>query len=190
MADTVGAAASVLGTGVAVGEAIAGLSPTHRQCSIEIINACKEYSLTNPRMHLFSGQCAIPQSPFVASGTSDVSMFVKTPNTACGSVGVITYDLQNNKTQLSKRKMAVLFSVPYDFNLFSNIYAVGIYDVSRECDRALYDEMISGSNASFVKKKAAESGSLIYQGAAFTIMATMSDAYQPVLKLRLVQKNK
>ncbi|XP_029998139.1 bryoporin-like [Sphaeramia orbicularis] len=182
------AAAAALGAVVTTGEAIAAASPTHRQCNVDITNACKDYSLSNPRMHLYSGHCAIPQSPFIDSGTSDVAVFVKTPHTARGSVGVITYDLQDNQTQLSTRKMAVMFSVPYDFNIYSNEYAVGIFDHSRECDKTLYNEMISGSGASFRGKKAKEPGSLIYEGGTFTIMATMSDAYQPVIKLRISQK--
>ncbi|XP_029996031.1 bryoporin-like [Sphaeramia orbicularis] len=187
MAKAAGAAAAALGAVVAAGEAIAGASPTHRQCNVEITNVCKDYSLSNPRMYLDSGHCAIPQSPFIDSGTSDVAVFVKTPNTACGSVGVITYDLQDNKTQQSTKKMAVMFSVPYDFNFYSNVYAVGIFDHSRECDKTLYNEMISGSG-SFARKKAKEPGSLIYEGGTFTIMATMSDTYQPVIKLRISQK--
>uniref|UniRef100_A0A672ZY35 Uncharacterized protein n=1 Tax=Sphaeramia orbicularis TaxID=375764 RepID=A0A672ZY35_9TELE len=187
MAEAAEAAASGLGAAIAASVAIAAAAPTHRQCNVQIINACKKYSLCNPRMHLYSGQCVIPQSPFIDSGTSDVAVFVKTPHTARGSVGVITYDLQNNQTQLSTRKMAIMFSVPYDFVIYSNVYAVGMFDKSRECNKALYDEMMDGSGVSFVRKKAREPGSLIYKGGTFTIMATMSDAYQPVIKLRIFE---
>ncbi|XP_029995909.1 DELTA-alicitoxin-Pse1b-like [Sphaeramia orbicularis] len=187
MANAVGAAASTLGAVVAASEAIAAAAPTHRQCNVEITNACKKYSLCNPRMHLYSGQCVIPQSPFVDSGTSDVAVFVKTPNAARGSVGIITYDLQNNKTKKSCMKMAVMFSVPYDFNIYSNVYAVGIFDKRKECNKALYNEMMDGSPATFARKEAREPGSLIYKGGTFTIMATMSDAYQPVIKLRIIE---
>ena len=42
MADYIEAAATV-------GGAIAEMAPTHRQCSIEIMNETKDFSLGNPR---------------------------------------------------------------------------------------------------------------------------------------------
>lgn len=56
-AGAAGAAASALGAVIAAGEAIAAASPTHRQCNLEITNACKDFSLSNPR---YQSQFPVP----------------------------------------------------------------------------------------------------------------------------------
>lgn len=55
MAEGAGAAAGVISAAVGVGDSIAGISPTHRQCTIELQNICTNYSLHDPRYrsHIF-----------------------------------------------------------------------------------------------------------------------------------------
>ncbi|CAK6980308.1 DELTA-stichotoxin-Hmg2b-like [Scomber scombrus] len=187
MAEAVAAAAGVIGAAAAVGGAIGEIAPTHRQCTIEIRNECKDFGLCNPRMHFDSGGCAIPLLPLIFPSKSDVAQFIKTPNTACGSVGVFTYDLLKTDADQSTEKIAVMFSVPYDFNMYSNLYAVGIFDKSKECNNDLYHEMCFKTGSSFVRGKAKDPG-LIYKGDHVTLMATMSDSYQPVIKLQIMTK--
>ncbi|XP_062295101.1 DELTA-sagatoxin-Srs1a-like [Scomber scombrus] len=180
MADFIDAAATV-------GGAIAEMAPTHRQCSIEIRNECKGFSLCNPRMHIVSGTCAIPLLPLIGSTKSGKAQFVKTPHTACGSVGVFTYDLQKTDADQSTEKIAVMFSVPYDFNMYSNWYAVGIFDKSKECNHDLYYEMYNNTHQSFARGKAKDS-CLTHKGDHVTVMATMSDSYQPIIKLQVKER--
>ncbi|KAM7372617.1 hypothetical protein PAMP_009772 [Pampus punctatissimus] len=184
MAKEIGVAAGVLGTLVATGGAN-GQDLTYRQCTIKIKNDCNNYGLFNPRMYIESGGCTVPLSPFIASSKSDIAQFSKTPYTACGSVGVFTYDLLKDTDQPTQ-KIAVMFSVPYDFNLYSNWYAVGIFDESKQCDYELYSEMYKGAEKSFKRGKASDP-CLIYEDDRFTIMATMSDTYQPVIKLHVTE---
>ncbi|CAK6980309.1 DELTA-stichotoxin-Hmg2b-like [Scomber scombrus] len=187
MAEAVAAAAGVIGAAAAVGGAIGEIAPTHRQCTIEIRNECKDFGLCNPRMFIDSGGCAIPLLPFIRPSKSDVAQFVKTPNTARGSVGVFTYDLQKTDADKPTEKIAVMFSVPYDFDVYSNLYAVGIFETGRECNYDLYYEMYNNTDSSFVRGKAKDPG-LIYKGDHVTVMATMSDSYQPVIKLQIMTK--
>ena len=144
---------------------------------------CSTVSIT--RMYIESGSCAIPLSPFIAPSKCDVVEFSKTPNTACGSVGVLTYDLLEEDTDQPTEKIAVMFSVPYDFNMYSNWYAVGIFEKSKECDHDLFNDMYYNTSPSFVRGKA-NSPALIQEGDRVKVMATMSDSYQPVMKVQVM----
>uniref|UniRef100_A0A3Q1IW98 Uncharacterized protein n=1 Tax=Anabas testudineus TaxID=64144 RepID=A0A3Q1IW98_ANATE len=169
---------------------IAQVAPTHRECTIEIKNNCINFSLCNPRKFIESGGCATPLSPLIAPSQSDTFLFSKTPHTARGSVGVFTYDLLPNASeQECKEKIAVMFSVPYDFNLYYNWYAVGVFDEKRQCDHNLYREMYYNTNKTFIRGKARDP-SLIYQGDNVTIIAAMSDTYQPVIKVQVTEKKR
>ncbi|XP_024658055.2 DELTA-sagatoxin-Srs1a [Maylandia zebra] len=158
--------------------------PTHRQCSIEIQNKTTTFTLCNPRMHIVSGSCSSPLPPTLSPYENGNALFIKKPHTACGSVTVFTYDLQHVSTLQFNGRVAVMFSVPYDFNFYSNWYAVGVFDMDKACDQHLYDEMYNKSEQKFVRGKA-KGPSLAYRGAYITVRATMSDTYQPILKVAI-----
>ncbi|XP_067332503.1 DELTA-sagatoxin-Srs1a-like isoform X1 [Channa argus] len=164
--------------------------PTHRQCTIEIQNKSSVYILSNPQclsgfsVHAVSGSCDKPLPPTLSPTESGSALFIKTPHTACGSVGVFTYDLHNKATATYDGRVAVMFSVPYDFNLYSNWYAVGVFGVEKHCDKHLYEAMYYNAERGFVRGKA-KGPSLTHRGAVVTIRATMSDSYQPVLKVQV-----
>ncbi|XP_044187674.1 DELTA-actitoxin-Aas1a-like [Thunnus albacares] len=176
--------AGYLEAAVTVGDAIAGVAPTHRQCTIEIKNDGK-FSLCNPRTHIERGSCVIPLPPFIASSKCGAAQFSKTAHTACGSVGVFTYDVLEKDKDQPTEKIAVMFSVPYDFNMYSNWYAVGIFEKSKECDHDLYYDMYYNTSPSFVRGEA-KGPSLSHKGNCVKIMATMSDSYQPIIKVQVM----
>ncbi|XP_075998794.1 uncharacterized protein LOC142992313 [Genypterus blacodes] len=182
-----GALAGILGLGAAAGTAIAAVAPTHRQCTIEVTNKCSNYTLCNPSEYIVSGRCSIPLSQTIQFSESASALFIKTPNTACGSVGVFTYDLVRNDTKRSHGKMAVMFSVPYDFNMHSNWYAVGIFYTTKSCDYDLYHQMYEGRERSF-SRATAKGPSLQYNCKHVTIRANMSDTYQPVMKVEVAEE--
>ncbi|XP_040917647.1 DELTA-sagatoxin-Srs1a-like [Toxotes jaculatrix] len=157
---------------------------THRQCSIEVQNKCAGYSLGNPRVHTVSGSCEKPLPPTLGPSESGSALFIKTPHTACGSVGVFTYDLLSESTRQYRGRVAVMFSVPYDFNLYSNWYAVGVFGLDMHCDKHLYEMMYYNAERGFVRGKA-KGPSLTHKGNDVTIRATMSDSYQPVIKVQV-----
>ncbi|XP_067426890.1 DELTA-sagatoxin-Srs1a-like [Thunnus thynnus] len=156
----------------------------NRQCSIEVENKCSEYTLGNPRWYTDYGFCETPFPLTLGPSESGSALFVKTPGTVYGSVGVFTYDLLNGSTKQHDGKIAVMFSNPYDFNLYSNWYAVGDFDMATTCDYDLYYKMYYNAEKGFVRGKAAD-GSLIYESKLVTIRATMSDSYQPVIKVQV-----
>ncbi|XP_035533249.1 DELTA-thalatoxin-Avl1a-like [Morone saxatilis] len=157
---------------------------THRQCTIEFENKCSTYTLCNPCVFIKSGFCEKPMPPTISPSESGSALFIKTPKTACGSVGVLTYDLQKGSTQQYDGKLAIMFSNPYDFNLYSNWFAVGIFDMNKQCDENLYKEMYNKPEKKFVRGKAKDL-SLTHKGETVTVRATMSDSYTPVIKVQV-----
>lgn len=58
---------------------------------------------------------------------------------ATGSVGVLTYYMKGaNKT------LAVLFSVPFDYNLYSNWWDAKVYPGRKTADNDMYKELYNG----------------------------------------------
>ncbi|XP_051245169.1 uncharacterized protein LOC127357044 [Dicentrarchus labrax] len=180
-ADTMCSASNVLDAAISVGGNAAGLIPTHRQCSIEITNKCSNYTLRNPSLHSDSGSCTEPLPLTIDPSKTGNALFTKTPNTARGAVGVFTYDL-NQSTNASTEKIAVMFSVPYDYNLYSNWFAVGIFDKSVLCDHDLYYRMYNNTGT-FDRKKGGQS--IEYKKDNVTITAMMTDTFQPVLQVEV-----
>lgn len=111
-------------------------------------------------------------------------MFAKSVGAARGSVGVFTYNLVKAKSKDITGKMAVMFSNPYDFGSYSNWFAVGIFDKHTQCNKDLFHQMYNESkDHRFVRGKAADGSTLKVQKDQVTIMATMSDAFAPVIKV-------
>ncbi|XP_017260010.1 DELTA-thalatoxin-Avl1a-like [Kryptolebias marmoratus] len=158
--------------------------PTHRQCKVEIQNKSSTCTLSEPLLHLFSGNCEAPLPPTLRPSETGTALFIKKPHTACGSVAVFTYNILQNSNNQIRGKLAVMFSVPYDFNIYANWYAVGVFDMHKLCDEDLYKEMYYGSQRGFVRGKA-KGPSLTHRAGHATIRATMSDSYQPVLKVEV-----
>ncbi|XP_035510863.1 DELTA-sagatoxin-Srs1a-like [Morone saxatilis] len=161
---------------------VAPLIPTHRQCKVEIANGCSTYTLSNVSVYTKSGSGCVP--PTIASGASGNGLFTKTQGAARGAVGVFTYDLLNTRTKNISEKIAVMYSVPYDFNLYSNWYALGIFPNYKECDYDLYCKMYYENDKTFVRGKA-KGPSLTYKGHHVTIRATMSDSFQPIMMVQV-----
>ncbi|XP_076151975.1 uncharacterized protein LOC143135131 [Alosa pseudoharengus] len=157
--------------------------PTHRQCNIEIENT-SIFTLYNPRSYCNSEFCAAPLPPRLGPSETGSACFSKNPNAACGAVAVFTYDIYEKSKDRSIGKIAVIFSNPYDFNLYSNWYAVGVFNMKKPCDYELYKEMYYGSQTTFVRGQAS-SGSLTHRGSSVTITANMSDSYTPVLTVNV-----
>lgn len=139
------------------------------------------------RVYTVSGRCAMPLPPTIAPFASGSALFIKTPHAARGSVGVFTYDLLQNGTRRCGEKLAVMFSVPYNFSLHSNWYAVGVFDESRECDYDLYCEMYYEKDRTFLRCRASNIG-LTFKADHITIEAAMSDSYEPVMKVRVSKR--
>lgn len=140
-------------------------------------------------MHIKSGKCSVPLPPSIGPTQSGEAVFTKSRMKSNGSVGVITYDLQDTSTQSCSHKLAVLFKVPFNAKKSPIMYALGIVDVSTECDKDLCAEMSKGTTAAFVRGKA-KGPSLTHVGQNVTVRATMSKNYESVMKVELCENLK
>ncbi|XP_023147356.1 DELTA-sagatoxin-Srs1a-like [Amphiprion ocellaris] len=156
----------------------------NRQCAVGINNNTNNYMLRNPIVYVYSGHCQDALPSTLGPSENGSALFTKTPNTACGAVGVFTYDLYSESTNRDEKKMAVMFSNPYNFNFYSNLYAVGLFDKNELVDYSLYDKMYYKTGIEFVRDHAGSD--LIYKGNGLIISATMTDSYQPQLDVNII----
>uniref|UniRef100_A0A3Q1EUM1 Bryoporin-like n=1 Tax=Acanthochromis polyacanthus TaxID=80966 RepID=A0A3Q1EUM1_9TELE len=161
---------------------------THRQCSFTITNMSSQYTLSEPSHYTISGRCDEKLPLLVPPCSSGDAKFVKTANSARGAVGVFTYTLHNQYTKRTTGKMAVMFSVPFDYSLYFNWYGLGIFDKSTECNKELFDLMYDNKIVSTFSTGKASGPSLTYKKDQVTITASMSDQSKSVIKV-LVKDN-
>ena len=95
-----------------------------------------------------------PLNVYYRSGTSDALLPETVPGnhalvynarktkgpTATGAVGVLAFKVKSDKPLT----LAVLFSVPFDYNLYYNWWNVKIYEGVRRADYDMYYEMYNG----------------------------------------------
>uniref|UniRef100_A0A8C3HHY5 Uncharacterized protein n=1 Tax=Chrysemys picta bellii TaxID=8478 RepID=A0A8C3HHY5_CHRPI len=88
--------------------------------AIQIANNTRDVTLKNPRTYCFSGWVRIDPVPLIPPGSSGTSIFVKTSDTACGSVGVLSYESDTFT-------LAIMFSVPYNRLQYYNEFAIELF---------------------------------------------------------------
>ena len=76
-----------------------------------------------------------------------------------------------------------MFSVPFDFNLYSIWYAVGVFDKCRACDYDLYYQMYNDTGNMFTREIGGKR--LDHKDGRVAITASMSSSYQPILTLQV-----
>lgn len=169
-------------------EAVAATVGNWRAAMIEITNLTSNYCLLNPKVFLESGDISNPPQPTVRSLKTEVCTFSKSAATATGSVGVMTYDLFERNRNDVIETMAIMFSVSWDYNLYKNWFAVGIYPKGRECDQALYKEMYYQKHQKgFVREEANGSG-INHEGNYLDIRATMCPLGRAIIKVEVWDK--
>ncbi|KAG9268248.1 bryoporin-like isoform X1 [Astyanax mexicanus] len=151
---------------------------TDRNITIEIVNYSERYTLTNPRTYTYSGYCHHPPQPTIKQKTKEVCCFSKTAHTACGSVGVLTYQILSD-AQDCVGELALMYSVPYDYNLYENTFALGIFESGFPCDEDLYNQMYYKSGP-FIRGNGTGS-SITHSDKDAVVKGTMSSAGQAVM---------
>lgn len=151
------------------------------------------FSSVPNRVFLESGNTFIPPQPTVRPRKTEVCNFSKTSAKASGAVGVLTYDLYEMSRNDYIETVAIMFSVPYDNNMYKNWFAVGIYSKGKECDEALYKEMYynkeetNKEQTGFVRQDA-NGSSITYEGKYLDIKAAMSPLGRAIMKVEVWDK--
>ncbi|KAL6483266.1 hypothetical protein MHYP_G00081380 [Metynnis hypsauchen] len=178
IASAIIAGVSLLGTTI---EQISKNVDTERNVAIQISNYSKQYILKNPRVFTTAGYSHSPPQPTVKKGTRESCSFTKNPEKTYGCVGVLTYDVcVDNKSDAVKR-LAIMFSVPYNYNQYENWFALGFIDASRSCDESLFNTMYYDSGP-FVRDNCSSSEQK-YSEKDFTLKGTMSPRAKAILKM-------
>lgn len=137
-----------------------------------------------------SGECYNPPHPAVRSMMTECCTFVKSSGSATGATGVLMYDLYQKSHKIATERLAIMFSVPWDYNLYQNWFAVGVYKKDRNCDESLYKEMYydkKQKERGFVREKAVGS-EINYVGSFVDVKATMSSLENAIMKVDVWEK--
>ncbi|XP_064190464.1 DELTA-thalatoxin-Avl1a-like isoform X1 [Anguilla rostrata] len=151
-----------------------------RSVIINLTNS-SSYILINPQVYTYSGYCYTSPKPTVEKKMTEKCSFGQTKGTASGAVGVLTYDITEDRKKKAVERLAIMFSVPFDYNLYENWFALGLFEATQACDHALYNCMYHEKEKSFRRGKATGS-EISYQSKKFTLSGNMS----PVAKAEII----
>ncbi|KAF7203755.1 DELTA-actitoxin-Afr1e [Nothobranchius furzeri] len=169
-------------------EAVAASLKSRRNVTIEVTNLTNHYCLLNPKVFLDSGSVHSPPTPTVRLQKTEVCIFGKSAAKATGSVGVLTYDLFECKSNSVRETLAIMFSVPFDYNVYKNWMALGIYKQGKECNEALYKEMYYNKEPKDFVRQESNGCGLTFQGQHLDIKATMSPMGKCIMKVEIWDK--
>ncbi|KAH3770405.1 tereporin-Ca1-like [Dreissena polymorpha] len=182
-AGVVSAGASLAGTTI---QALTSL-PYKVTMGMEVENWTK-FGMVNPHVTVKSGAITTPPVP-VLPGQKEAMVARKTSDTATGTYGVVSWEIAGKS-----RRVVVMWSVPYDYNLHSNWLAVGITKQDVIHDSGWADQMYYyGSNAKigFDRKEYYYSVPTVAwenPDLGLIVFATMSTTQHAVVKVTLTAK--
>ncbi|KAJ8377134.1 hypothetical protein SKAU_G00077140 [Synaphobranchus kaupii] len=131
-----------------------------------------------------SGYCYNTPKPTVPQGVTEVCAFGDTKGSLFGIEGVLTYDIVDDQNEGAVKRLALMFSVPYNYLFNDNWFALGFFDLDEECDEPLFNRMYR-KRGTFRREKA--SGSEIYfQCGKFTLRGTMSPVAKADIKVEFL----
>ncbi|XP_036449610.1 LOW QUALITY PROTEIN: bryoporin-like [Colossoma macropomum] len=153
---------------------------TRRNITIEITNYSKTHALENPRFYNRSGYCFHTPPSVIAKNTKEECSFSKIAYAACGAVGVLTYQILSNKKHCVA-ELAIMFSVPFGYNLYENWFALGIYQGAVSVDYDLFKQMYYGSGP-FTRCRGTWNP-INHSGQRMIVKGRMSHAGQSIMKV-------
>lgn len=146
------------------------------------------FSAFHKRVYLDSGNCHSPPQPTVLPLKTEVCNFSKTTAKASGAVGVMTYDVFRRGDTGPSEKLAIMFSVPFDYNLYKNWAAVGMYPLETPCDEKLYKEMYYNKKQDGFVRQETNGSCFSFEGKTLEILCTMSPEGRAIMKVEVWNK--
>ncbi|KAG9330396.1 hypothetical protein JZ751_025536 [Albula glossodonta] len=134
-----------------------------------------------------SGVCKVPPESIVQPGAKQRCYFEKIPGTACGAVGVMTYDIATLQDKAVER-LAIMFSVPFNNGFFNKEIALGFFDLCQGCTKSLQNLMEEGTSQQFTWGMASHT-KLEYKGDNYIIEGFMSDDDESVIRVEIRDAN-
>ncbi|XP_007883159.1 uncharacterized protein LOC103172162 isoform X1 [Callorhinchus milii] len=122
-------------SGKSIEEIVKDINST-RCVGIEITNNSKHFKLSLPATYAYCGRVNSPPDPTIEKGQKGVSVFIKTPLSLYGCVGVLSY-------MFDDKQISLLFSNPLDQFKYNVEYALYAPDQKTATDEALYNKMYS-----------------------------------------------
>uniref|UniRef100_H3AM30 Uncharacterized protein n=2 Tax=Latimeria chalumnae TaxID=7897 RepID=H3AM30_LATCH len=156
-----------------------------RAVGIEIHNSSEPVTLNSPSTYCYSGYIQLPPSPTIEPGEKHTCVFIKKSYSACGSVGVLIYNICDRGL-----RFVLMFSNPYDYNLYSPEFALYMYVTDKKipADYNLYHEMYYSLKPAddFQKCDVGKSSHTLHiTHSGIKISATMSNDYKAVIKVKI-----
>ncbi|XP_043920023.1 DELTA-thalatoxin-Avl1a-like [Protopterus annectens] len=152
---------------------------TDRAVAVEIANYSSRHDLHRPHYHTSSGHNFIPPAPTIRRNSNDICAFMKTAGTACGSVGVLTYQFDNHT-------IAIMFSNPFDYKMYSIWHGLAIFDGVKVADNELFNHMYNDEAHNMKRQKVDQCGGCLELNCnGIYVKATMSSAAKAIMKVEV-----
>ncbi len=150
------------------------------------INNSLPFDLVHPRYHVVSGKVEAV-SLAVGAGFAGAAAASKTAGpVARGAVGVITYDFANEP---NPHRLAIMYSVPYDYNLYENWFKLSVIAPDVALDDSLFDDMYNNRGATPGEAAAAAKGTatweVIKDGRKFLLEGVLGNGGRAVLNMSI-----
>lgn len=197
---TIAAITSAAATAVSAGASVAGTTMSALMsdgysvsCGIEIENWTK-YALTLPIAHVKGGTLSVPPIAILPA-KREVMISHKASGTATGVYGTVSWLIETPDVH-QQRRLVVMWSAPYDFNIFSNTLAVGITNVGETThppgptwfDKMYYLEKIA--NLKYINKEFIRDFSpIIFEDDDYQVVGTMGSSHKAQVKIHIRPKN-
>ncbi|XP_064296334.1 deep-sea actinoporin Cjtox I-like [Phalacrocorax carbo] len=156
-----------------------------RSVEIRIANKTHDVTFHSPRSYCFSGYSSNPPCPRIPPGATESCQFTNSMLRFRGSVGLLVYEADTFT-------LAILFSNPFDYNLYSVEFAVEISmhkahlkDLQNIYKRMYNDQPASTGNETMlhrVKLGACQEPVMVSAGQV-KVMATMSNARKSIMRV-------
>ncbi|XP_054625417.1 DELTA-sagatoxin-Srs1a-like [Dunckerocampus dactyliophorus] len=166
-------------------EALSANQKSRRNVTIEITNLTSQYCLMNPKVYLDSGNCHSPPQPTVRPLKTEVCNFTKSAAATSGTVGVLTYEIFEAHKSSPLEKLAIMFSVPFNYNLYKNWLGVGLYPTGRDTDEKLYKEMYYDKDQKSFVREEAKGCCVDFHDSKMDIKVTMSPMGRAIMKVEV-----